>query len=153
MKQLARFVISAALVGGLAAPAVAQDQDEVGAQGVIGDVIDKMIGTRYGISDRQAVRRCGAAAVTKAERDYRPSFRGRRHHAYPGYPGYVQIVAITDVDRRSGGRVRVRGLLDTGGNGYGYGRRGADVMFRCDTDRRGRVDTVILQRNPYYRLR
>ena len=153
MNNLARFVMVAVLAGGMAAPALAaQVEANAHAQGVIGNIIDGLIGNRYNVTDRQAVRRCGLAAVDKAERDYRGYFRGRRAHAYPGYTGYVRVTQITDVSRRMSG-VRVRGLLDTGRNGYGNGRFGADVSFRCDTNRKGKVTDVRLERNPYYRPR
>jgi opacity protein-like surface antigen len=153
MKIVALTMTVAALAGGAAAPVAAQEVEaNAQAQGVIGNIIDGLIGNRYNVSDRQAVRRCGWAAVDKAERDYRPVFRGRRAYAYPGYHGYVRVVAITDVQRRLKG-VRVRGLLDTGRNGYGNGRWGADLSFRCDVDRRGRIDTLRIERNPYYRPR
>ena len=149
MNGLVRIVIAAALTGGLAAPALAQD--DVQAQGVIGDIIDKLIGHRYNVSDRQAVRQCGWAAVSKAEREYRPWFKGRPH-AYPGYRGYVRVTAITDVQRRATG-VRVRGLLDTARYGYGSGRPGADLSFRCDTNRKGKVTDVRINVNPGFRPR
>ena len=119
---------------------------------MIGDIIDGLIGNRYAVSDRQAIRRCGWAAVDKAERQFRTQFRGRRGFAYPGYRGYVRVAAITDVSRGLLNRVRVRGLLDTGRNGYG-GRYGADLAFRCDADRNGRVSDVRVERNPGYRPR
>ena len=147
MNGLARFGIAAALAGGIAVPAFAQD--DVQAQGVIGDVIDKLVGKRYNVDDRKAVRSCGWAAVDKAERDYRRYFTGRPH-AYPGYRGFVRVTEITDVQRRSKG-VRVRGLLDTARYGYRGGRHGADLSFRCDTDRKGRVMDVRLERNPIFR--
>ena len=144
MNRLAQLVIAAALAGGLAAPAAAAQEahGDMQAQGVINDIIDGLIGNRYQVSDRDAIRRCGWAAVDKAERQYRRYFNGRPN-AYPGYRGYVRVVAITDVQRRRPG-VRVRGLLDTARNGY-RGRGRGDVSFRCDTDRRGRVQSVQLQ--------
>ncbi len=147
MNRLACIVTAAVLAGGLAAPALAQD--DVQAQGVINDIIDKMIGKKYKVSERDAIRRCGWAAVDKAERDYRRYFSGRPQ-AYPGYRGYVRVTEITDVQRRSSG-VRVRGLLDTARYGYGKGRYYADVSFRCDTDRKGKVADVRLERNPIFR--
>jgi hypothetical protein len=147
MNRFARLAVVAALAGGLAAPAFAQD--DVQAQGVIGDIIDKLIGHKYNVNDRKAVRQCGWAAVDKAERDYRRYFTGRPH-AYPGYRGYVRVTAITDVQRRAKG-VRVRGLLDTARYGYKGGRYGADLSFRCDTDRKGRVTDVRVERNPIFR--
>ena len=144
MIRFAHFTIAAALAGGLAVPVFSaqEAQGDVQAQGVINDIIDGLIGKRYKASERDAVRRCGWAAVDKAERQYRRFFSGRPN-AYPGYRGYVRVVAITDVQRRRSG-IRVLGVLDTARNGYRGGRRG-DVMFRCDTDRRGRVQTVNLE--------
>jgi hypothetical protein len=93
------------------------------------------------------------SAAAAGPRSTRPSastrryFSGRPPYAYPGYHGYVRVVAITDVQRRKPG-VRVRGLLDTARNGY-RGRGRGDVSFRCDTDRRGRVQSV--QLTPLFR--
>ena len=156
MHTIARLAVVAAtaLAGGMSAPAIsAQANVQANAQGerVIGNIIDSLIGTRYAVNDRYAIRRCGWAAVDKAERQYRPQFRGRHGFAYPGYHGYVRVTAITDVQRRLLNRVRVKGLLDTGRNGYGHGWRGADLTFRCDVDRHGRVDSVKIERNANYR--
>jgi len=143
MHKLTHFAIAAALAGGLgitASPALAQDNAQ--AEIFIGNIIDGLIGNRYRASARDAARSCGWAAVDKAERDYR-GFSAGRPFAYPGYRGYVRLVAITDVDRRDAG-FRVRGLLDTARRGY-RGRGRGDVEFRCNTDRRGRVQNVRLQ--------
>ena len=118
-----------------------------GNQGIIGNIIDGLIGNRYNVSDRQAVRQCAYAAVQRAESQYRPYFGGMPY-AYQGYNGYVRVTAITDVSRRSNGRVRVRGLLDTARGGYGqYG----DLSFKCDVDYRGVVYNVDLDRNNNWR--
>jgi hypothetical protein len=151
MNKLAYIVIAAA-VGGLSAPAASAQEGDMQAQGVINNIIDGLIGNRYAVGDRQAIRRCGWAAVDKAERQFRTQFRGRRGFAYPGYRGYVRVAAITDVSRGLLGRVRVTGLLDTGRNGYG-GRHGADLTFRCDANRNGHVTDVRVSRNPHYRPR
>jgi hypothetical protein len=145
MNRLAYFGIAAAIAGALWAPAASAQEahGDMQAQGVINDIIDGLIGNRYHVSDRDAIRRCGWAAVDKAERQYRRYFTGRPPYAYPGYRGHVRVVAITDVQRRRPG-VRVRGLLDTARNGW-RGRGRGDVSFRCDTDRRGRVQSVQLQ--------
>lgn len=149
MKAIAIRVAAAALTGGLATSAsAAQSQVNDQAERIINNVVDGLIGNRYNVSDRDAVRRCGWAAVDRAERDYRQYSSGRPR-AYPNYSGFVRVVAITDVQRRQAG-VRVRGTLDTARNGYRGGRRG-DVNFRCDTDRRGRVQTVRLE--PLFRNR
>ena len=143
MKAIVIWVAATALAGGLATTAsAAQVQGNAQAERIINNSIDGLIGNRYNVSDRDAVRRCGRAAVDKAERDYRRYSSGRPN-AYPGYRGYVRVVAITDVQRRRAG-VRVNGVLDTARRGYRGGGRG-DVSFRCDTDRRGRVQTVRLE--------
>jgi hypothetical protein len=149
MKALAPSIAAALLAGGLATPALAvQVEANAHAESVIGDIIDGLVGHRYGVNDRQAIRRCGWAAVQRAENQYRRDFTGRPV-AYPGYRGYVRVAAITDVQRRFGGMVRVRGLLDTPRFGYGRGSRAADLVFRCDVDRRGRVQNVRVDANPH----
>ena len=111
------------------------DRGRIHGARIINNIIDGLIGNRYRVSDREAIRRCGGAAVDKAEREYR-RFSTGLPKAYPGYGGFVRVVAITDVQRRNLG-VRVRGILDIARHGYRGGRRG-DVNFRCGTDRRGR---------------
>src|SRR5262249_12142420 len=147
--KLGYVTVAAVLAGGIAAPAFpaqVEAQSNPQAERVIGNIIDGLIGTRYGTSDREAARRCGWAAVDKAERQYRNDFRNRRGYAYPGYRGHVRLTAITDVQRRLLSRVRVRGLLDTG-RGHGYGSRwGADLSFRCDVDPRGRIYELKIDR-------
>ena len=150
MNRLAHLVTAAVVSVGIAAPVLAA-QDDMQAQGVIGDAIDVLIGKRYKVSDREAIRACGWAAVEKAEDRYRGDFR-TQPVAYKGHRGHVRVAAITDVQRRASG-VRVRGLLDTARWGYRDGRYGADLSFRCDTNRRGRVADVRLDRNPWYRPR
>lgn len=151
MKPFAPFIAAAVFVGGLAAPLSAQpySQGDVQAQRVIGGIVDALIGNRYNVSDRQAIRRCSFAAVEQAENQYRPYF-GNAPFAYSGYRGHVRVSAITDVNRKFGG-VRVKGLLDTARYGYGNGPRGADLRFRCDVDNAGRVYNVRIERNPYWR--
>ena len=110
-------------------------------QSAIGAIIDGLIGNRYNVSDRQAIRQCAFAAVQRSQ-----AYNG--YNGYGGYGGYARVTAITDVERRTFG-VRVRGMLASGryGNqGYGYGGaygRG-DLSFRCDVDYRGYVRNVRL---------
>jgi hypothetical protein len=123
-------------------------------QGVLGGIIDSLIGNRWGVSDRQAIRQCTFAAVNQAEGQYRPYFRGNFRRPYQGYNGYIRVSQITDVQRRSAGRVRVRGLLDTGLYrtqpwNPGYGNQG-DLSFRCDVDGRGYVSNVRIDRTAYW---
>jgi opacity protein-like surface antigen len=172
MTRIAKIMAAAVLAGGLAAPAAAQVYVQpypqtypqgyggqygypgyggnygYGNQGVIGSIIEGLIGNRYQVNDRQAVRQCAYAAVQRAESQYRPYFNGMPY-AYQGYNGYVRVTAITDVQRRNNGLVRVRGLLDTARGGYG--RYGSDLKFRCDVDYRGQVYRVDLDRNDGYR--
>jgi opacity protein-like surface antigen len=118
--------------------------------GIIGNIIDNLIGNRWNVSDRQAIRSCAYAAVQRAENEYRPYFGGGMPYAYQGYNGYVRVSAITDVSRRSNG-VRVRGLLDTARGGYNGGGYG-DLEFRCDVDYRGYVYNLRLNRTSYWRF-
>ena len=152
MKPNALFVASLILAGGLSAPASSQDYEaNAQAQGVIDNIVNGLIGNRYNVGDRQAIRTCAWAAVRKAERDYRRDFNGPPR-AYPGYRGHVRVAGITDVQRRIL-MVRVRGLLDTGRHGYRGGRYGADTQFRCDVDKGGRISDLRLERNQWYRPR
>ncbi len=123
-------------------------------QGVLGSIVDSLIGNRWGVSDRHAIRQCTFAAVNQAENQYRPYFRPGFRRPYQGYQGYIRVSAITDVQRRSSGRVRVRGLLDTGLYrtqpwNPGYANQG-DLGFRCDVDSRGYVSNVRIDRTAYW---
>ncbi|HYX47429.1 MAG TPA: hypothetical protein VE820_11490 [Sphingomicrobium sp.] len=147
MKALASLLAAAVLA---ATPASSsQFEANAQAQGVIDNIINGLIGNRYNVSERQAIRTCGWAAVRRAENDYRRYFSGSPH-AYPGYRGYVRVAAITDVQRRTF-VVRVKGLLDTARYGYRGGRNGADISFSCDVNGKGNVSNLKLQRNPWYR--
>ena len=137
-------------------------------ESAVGAIVDGLIGNRYAVTDRQAIRRCAWAAVQQAQSQYRPyppyggGYPGQYPAYPPQYPGYgnvARVTAITDVQRRSYGNVRVRGLLDTGmvraqpydprygyGNAPGYGP--GNLSFRCDVDYRGYVTNVRLDR-PY----
>ena len=137
-------------------------------QDAIGQMVDQLLGNRYNVSDRQAVRQCAAAAVNQAQYEYRGGGYDPRYgyNQAPGYdPRYgsnqnfarpsMRVTAITEVQRRSYG-VRVRGVLDTGYSAqpYGYQNRGygyGDLSFRCDVDYRGTVSNVRINRNDDYR--
>jgi len=148
MKHFVPLVAALGLAGGLAAPS-ATAQSNPQAQAIIGGIVDGLIGNRFNVSDRQAVRTCSWAAVQQAENRYRPYFNGRSF-AYPNYQGHVRVTAITDVQQRAR-VVRVRGLLDSARYGWGRGWRGADLSFRCDVDRRGQVSNLDIRRNPNFR--
>lgn len=152
MKPHVLILASLSLAGGLAAPASSQDfEANAQAQGVIENIVNGLIGNRYNVRQREAVRTCAWASVRKAERDYRRYFNGRPS-AYPGYRGYVRVTAITDVQQRAL-VTRVRGLLDTSRYGYRGGRHGADLSFRCDVNGRGQVSDVRLERNVWFQPR
>ena len=184
MTRIAKIMAAAVLAGGLAAPAAAQvygqpypqtyppglrrpayggypaplrRQYGYGNQGVIGSIIDGLIGNRYNVSDRQAVRQCAYAAVQRAESQYRPYFGGQPY-AYQGYNGYVRVTAITDVSspvQRPGpgaraARYGARRLAELRRRRCRRRGRG-DLSFRCDVDYSGRVYNVDLDRNGYRR--
>jgi hypothetical protein len=150
MKALVPVIIAAAMIsGGVAGPAAAQEEMDAQSQRIIGGVIDNLIGNRYNVSERQAVRRCAIAAVDKAERQNRGQFH-TLPVAYPGYRGHVRVNEISSVERRFQ-VVRVRGLLDTPRYGWGRGRRGAEFSFRCDVDFRGNIAILRVERNPDWR--
>ena len=48
-------------------------------------------------------------------------------------------VEITDVDRRSSSRYRVRGIVDAGYDYRGYDRFGSRISFECDARADGRI--------------
>ena len=192
MTHLAKLLAAAAATGMLGAPATAQynpypnqpsynypaypGQAYPGYgynQGYTGnpvtDIIDQLLGNRYNVTDRQAVRQCARAASEQARSQYGGSY-GNRYGYNQGFaPPSLRVTSITDVERRSNG-LRVRGTLGTGyageyggghggyggyggqygggyggqyGNGYAYqGQAQGDVSFRCSIDYRGVVTDV-----------
>ena len=128
------------------------------------DIIDQLLGNRYSVTDRQAVRQCARAAQAQAQSQYGYGYgqQGYGQQGYGGYaygqPGYRQniaapslhVTAITEVQRRSNG-LRVTGLMSSGyggygnqayGQAYGYNNRGygaGQLSFRCNVDYRGAV--------------
>jgi hypothetical protein len=136
------------------------------------DIIDQLLGNRYNVTDRQAVRQCARAATAQAQNQYGGGY-GNRYGYNQGFaPPSLHVTAITDVERRSNG-LRVRGVLSSGyqgqygngyqgyGNAYGngyqgygnaYGNRGyGDLTFRCSVDYRGVVTDVRVGPNGYRR--
>jgi hypothetical protein len=96
MTGFTRFLVASAAIGGLAAPAAAQYQQQYqqtypqqqyqqpyqqtypqngyGQQGYsqnpIQSIIDSLLGNRYNVTDRQAVSQCASAALTQAQAQY-----------------------------------------------------------------------------------
>lgn len=149
MKALASVVAAALFAGGLTGTAFAQEEMDAQSAKIIGGIIDTLIGDRYKVSDREAIRRCGIAAVNKAERQHRGEFR-TQPVAYKNYRGHIRVTEITDVQRRTQ-LIRVRGLLDTPRYGWGSGRRGSEYSFRCDYTYKGKISVLNVEKNPYWR--
>src|SRR4051812_12738741 len=123
------------------------------------DIIDQLLGNRYSVTDRQAVRQCANAARAQAAQQY-GAYGNNNNYPYgqgygqgynSSYAGRLHVTAINSVERRSNG-LRIRGMLGTtGGYGaygnqsggqYGYQNRGyaaGDLSFRCNVDYRGVV--------------
>ena len=151
MTRFTKYLVAAAAIGGIAAPALAQSpyypQQPYYPQGYaqqgygqnpIQQVIDQLLGNRYNVTDRTAVQRCATAVVAQASNQYRnPGYNqgygqynqygqpyGQQQYAQP-YGTNMRVTAITNVERRSNG-LRVTGMLDSGryaayGN-QGYGQ-------------------------------
>jgi hypothetical protein len=106
------------------------------------DVIDQLLGNRYNVTDRQAVRQCANAAMSQGSAQYRGGYGGYNN-------GAMRVTSITSVERRNNG-LRVSGLMSSGGRyanqgynnrGYGYNNQGygQQLSFRCNVDYRGAV--------------
>jgi len=132
------------------------------------DIIDSLLGNRYNVTDRQAVRTCANAARAQASQQYGGGYGayGQGGYGQGGYNnGYAQqgyaganlrVTSITGVEHRSGG-LRVSGTLGSayagqyanqyGQNGYqnGYQNRGyanASLSFRCNVASNGAVTGI-----------
>ena len=112
----------------------------------ITDVIDSLLGNRYSVTDRQAVRQCATAASARASQQY---------GSYGYNRGGMRVTSITGVERRGYG-LRVSGTLSSGagygrgyGNQYGYQNRGysSAVSFRCNVAYNGAVTGIRIGRN------
>ena len=171
MTSFTKYLAAAAAIAALSAPVAAQSaygyqqsypQQGYGypqqgyAQNPIGQVIDQLLGNRYNVTDRQAIRQCASAAMQQAGAQYGSGYgaQGQRYGQQygQGYNRYaaMRVTAITDVQRRPNG-LRVSGLLDSGGAYRGqYGNQayqnrgyaGGDLSFRCNVDYRGQVTNV-----------
>ena len=129
------------------------------------DIIDSLLGNRYNVTDRQAVRQCANAARTQAMQQYGGGYanaygnNGYNNAYRQPYAGNLRVSAITSVERRNNG-LRVSGTMTSGGgyggqygNQYGYRNQAyaqGDVSFRCNVDYRGAVTNVRIGRNMAY---
>ena len=138
-----------------------------GQQGDLGTIIGQLLGNRYNVNDRTAIRQCASAAVQQASAQYPPrngygqpygnaygyndnryaqGYNGNRYdqgynHGYPG--GHMRVTAITDVSRRQSG-LRVSGLIDSRGgyppHGQAYGYQNNGYAATGDLSFRCNVD-------------
>lgn len=113
------------------------------------DIIDQLLGNRYNVTDRQAVRRCANAAMAQANAQYGNGYNGYNRYNR-GYGNY-RVTSITGVERRSYG-LRVSGALSSSG-GYGYNNRynGMQLSFRCNVDYNGAISNVRVRPYSNYR--
>ena len=188
-KMLAVGVGFAALAG--AAPAAAQyypGYPGYGSGGGLGAIIDAIIGAQrygqygnqygygqygYGYNQQQErflVEQCARATESQLQRRYGGyNYGGYGQYGYNNYGAQARIVAITNLQRRSNGRLQIYGTATSGrasyqqpygGYGYGYNQpyggygynqpyTAADLRFDCTVDYRGRVTDVDIERNRY----
>jgi len=119
------------------------------------DIIDSLLGNRYNVTDRQAVRQCTNAATAQAGQQYGGGYNR----------GAMRVTSITEVQRRGNG-LRVSGTMSSAygasgygqgyQNGYGYQNRGYGggyagqaVSFRCDVAYNGAVTGIRIGRRGY----
>ena len=102
MIRFTKYLVAAAAIGGMAAPALAQYYPQPApqypqgyqqgypqgygqqgyAQNPIQSVIDQLLGNRYNVNDRTAVQRCATAAVVQASRQFRPQGYNQGYNQY-----------------------------------------------------------------------
>jgi len=147
---------AAALTVLAASTASAQPADPFAYQSpgeqILQGVIDSLLGNRYTITDRRAVRRCANAALAEAWDEFGPRRRLRDRRGWRDRP-QMRIAAITDVERRPAG-LRVRGLIDSGllfAQPFPNQSSQGDLRFRCNIDYNGRLYNVRVDRNPKFR--
>ena len=191
MMKITTFLAATAAIGSLAAPAAAQyypqqptypqyqqqypqaygygqQYGQVTTGNPVADMIDSLLGNRYNVNDRQAVRSCVNAARAQAAAQYSGGYSGYNNNGYrqQGYAGTnLRVTSITGVERRSRG-LRVSGTLGSAyagqygqqyGNYGGYDRQhgyqnegqaygGASVNFRCNVAYNGAVTGVRIGR-------
>ena len=125
------------------------------------DIIDQLLGNRYSVTDRQAVRQCANAARNQAMGQYGGYGRGYGQYNQGNrvWANNLRVTAITSVERRSYG-LRVNGMLGTGAYGNQYGQYGGqygyqnaypagELSFRCNVDYRGTVTDVRVRPGGY----
>ena len=153
-----------------AAPAAAQypgygyGYPGYGSGGVIGQVINSVIGGGYGPgygynpgygNQQAAVSQCVGAVQQRLSGGYGYNGGYGAYGYNGGYGGYnngygynggARVLGISRVEQRSGGGLTVRGVANSGRNlgynGYYNAQSPVDLTFRCKTDYRGFVVDV-----------
>ena len=167
MKALKYILAGGAGIAALAVSAPASAQYYPGYGGyspyggnVVGQVLGQILGgygsNGYGADSRMMVDRCAAAVTDRINRQY-GGYAGY-NQGYGGY-GYAQpygggarVVQITSVERKSGSKLRIRGIAQTnmgggyGGYGYNQGYGGGELAFKCNIDYRGYISDIDLYR-------
>lgn len=160
MTSFTRFLAAAAFAGAaaIAVPAAAQPYSDPFAyqnpgEQILQGVVDSLLGNRYNVTDRQAVRRCANASLAEAIDEFGPRRRDRRDRR-DWRNHQMRVTAVTDVERRPTG-LRVRGEIDSGLLWAQPQRRRTrgDLSFRCNVDYNGRISNVRVDRNPDFRPR
>jgi hypothetical protein len=143
----------------------------------IDQIVNQLLGNNYNVSERSLVSRCASAAIAQAHAQY-GGYNGYGAYGAYGQRGYgynqpyanngynngysqMRISAISNVERRRNGELRITGLISSGaspyGNAYGYQGQGyaqaGDLSFRCNVDYRGAVSGIRVSRaySNYYR--
>jgi hypothetical protein len=145
MTGFTRFLVASAAIGGLAAPAAAQYQQQYQqtypqqqyqqpyqqtypqqqyqqgySQNPVQSIIDSLLGNRYNVTDRQAVSQCASAAVTQAQAQYgngNGAYGNRYGQQYgQGYNRYSALRVTAITDvQRRNNGLRVSGTMSSGG--------------------------------------
>ena len=151
-KVLAGGVAIAALAG--AAPATAQYYPGYGygyggGAGVVGQVINQVLGNGYGyggyggygVNSQAVVNQCAGAVQDRLNGGgygYSPYGAG----AYGG----GRVLGISRVEPRSGGGMTIRGVATSGRYGaygaYGQSQGQVDLTWKCKTDYRGMITDI-----------
>lgn len=176
MMKLLAGAAGVAALGAVAVPAAAQSYGYYPPYqtpgNVLGQVLNGVLGQPYGynnryygVDQRYAVDQCTRAVEMRMNGNgygYGGAYGGRY-----GYNGYNQnygarVTAITSVEPRNNGALRVHGIVSRGGQAYGYDPRygggygynngydrryyGDQQRFSCRVDNRGRVVDVNFDR-------
>jgi hypothetical protein len=113
------------------------------------------------MNSRVMVDRCAAAVTDRVNRQYGgfgyAGGYGGYNNGYGGYNnpygGGARVVAVTSVERRSGSKLRVRGVAQSAASAGAYGGYAAapqEFEFKCNIDYRGYISDIDLNRSRRY---